>query len=65
MIIMLFDLYPKKMAFIWYMFVLMDVIYLIHHFVLLLDKSMLIQAEYVLRALVYFKEKLVKKTKTI
>jgi hypothetical protein len=57
---MLFDLSHEKMVFIGYMFALMDVIYLIHHFVLLLVMLMLIPAEYLLQALVYIKEKLVK-----
>jgi hypothetical protein len=58
---MLFDLSHEKTEFIGYMFVLMDEIYLIHHFGLLLVMLMLIQEEYLLPVTVYIKEKLVKK----
>jgi hypothetical protein len=58
---MLFDLSHEKMVFIGFMFVLMDEIYLIHHFVLLWVMLMLIQEEYLLQGKVYTKENLVKK----
>ncbi len=58
---MLFDLSHEKMVFIGFMFVLTDVIFLIHRFVLLSVMLMLIQAEFLLQALVYIKEKAVRR----